>query len=113
MSGTIFSGFGYWNALVWLFFFGVSVAFAFYFRSHGRIDYRKGTPQDDIYYSGNAVPQDGADITVPAEAAYWGFKRALAPLYATLEKIHSGNGSDYLGYFFLTFAIITLLMILT
>jgi hypothetical protein len=113
MGGTIISGFGYWNALVWLLFFGISVAFAFYFRTHGRNDYRKGTPQDEVYYSGNAVPQDGADISIPASATYWGFKQACAPLYAWLDKMHSGNGSDYLGYFFLFFAVIALLMLLT
>ena len=112
MSNTIFSGFGYWNALIWLFFFGVSAAFAFYFSSYGRNDYRKGTPQDEIYYSGNPVPQDGADISVPASAVYWGFKRACAPLYAWLDKVHSGNGADYMGYFLLSFALISLLMLI-
>ena len=111
MSNTVFSGFGYWNALIWLFFFGVAAAFAFYFRSHGRNDYRKGTSQDEIFYFGNSVPQDGADTSVPASAAYWGFKRACAPLYAWLDKMHSGNGTDYMGYFLITLAVISLLMV--
>jgi hypothetical protein len=112
MSGTIYSGFGYWNALFWLFFFVVAAAFAFYFRWFGRNDYRKGTSQDEIYYSGNAVPQGGADVSVPASAAYWGFKRACAPLYAWLDRVHSGNGADYMGYFLLTFVLISLSMLL-
>ena len=112
MSNTIFSGYGYWNVFVWLFFFGVAVSFAIYFRSHGRNDYRNGTSQDEIFYSGNAVPQDGTDVSVPASAAYWGFKRACAPLYAWLDKLHNGNGSDYMGYFILTFAAISLLIVL-
>jgi hypothetical protein len=112
MSNTIFSGFGYWNALIWLFFFGVAATFAFYFNSQGRRDHRKGTPQDEIYYSGNVVPQDGADVTVPASSVYWGFKRACEPLYNWLDKFHNGNGADYMGYFLLAYAVISLIMIL-
>lgn len=108
---TIFSGFGYWNPLLLLFFFGVAAAGVLFLRSRGRSDYRKGTPQDEIFYSGNAVPQDGADVSVPASAAYWGFKRACAPLYKWLEKVHNGDASDYFGYFILSLAVISLLIL--
>lgn len=112
MGSTIFSGYGYWDAALWLFFFGVAAAFVLYFRYQGRSDYHKGTAQDEIFFSGNSVPQDGADISVPASAAYWGFKRACAPLYAWLDRFHNGDVSDYAGYFILTLAVIALLMLI-
>ena len=105
------SGFGFWNVFVWLVFFGVLYCFAMWFRSLGRTDYKRNTDQDEIYWSGNDVPDDGSEISVPASASYWGFRVAMEPLYAILNRFHSGNASDYAGYFIVTTALLGLLIL--
>lgn len=105
MFGSIFSGAGFWDAgalLLMLVFVGLYVRFI---RSMGRTDYKKGTPQDEIYYSGNVVPE--ADIfAVPASSSYWGFREALKAYYSRMSAMHTGVGTDYVGAFLITGAVI-------
>lgn len=112
MWGQLDTGFGYWNVFVWLFFFVMISCFVLWVRSLGRMDYKRNTAQDEIYWSGNEVPEDGAEISVPASSSYWGFRVAMAPLYDILNRFHSGNASDYAGYFVVTVALIGLLVLL-
>lgn len=110
MWGQIETGYGYWNVFVWLVMFTLVSGFVLWFRSLGRMDYRRNTDQDEIYWSGNEVPADGGKISVPASASYWGFRVAMEPLYNLLSRFHSGNAADYAGYFVVTAAIIGLLL---
>ena len=105
------TGFGYWNVFVWLVLFVLVSGFVLWVRSLGRMDYKRNTDQDEIYWSGNEVPVDGANISVPASASYWGFRVAMEPLYAVLNLFHSGNASDYAGYFVVTTAVVGLLLL--
>ena len=105
------TGFGYWNVFVWLIMFALVSGFVLWLRSFGRMDYKRNTDQDEIYWSGNEVPADGAKISVPASASYWGFRVVMEPLYALLNRLHSGNASDYAGYFVVMTAIIGLLLL--
>ena len=109
MWNQLETGFGYWNVFVWLFLFVIVAGFVLWVRSLGRTDYKRNTEQDEIYWSGNEVPDDGAKISVPASSSYWGFRVAMEPLYALLHRFHSGNASDYAGYFIVTVALIGLL----
>ena len=111
MWNQLETGFGYWNVFVWLVMFLLVSGFALWLRCLGRTDYKRNTDQDEIYWSGNEVPTDGANISVPASASYWGFRVAMAPLYAVLDRFHSGSASDYAGYFVVTTAIIGLLLL--
>jgi hypothetical protein len=106
MWSQLDTGFGHWNVFVWLFFFVVISAFTLWVRSLGRMDYKRNTDQDEIYWSGNPVPEDGAEFSVPASSSYWGFRVAMEPLYTLLNRFHSGNASDYAGYFVVTAALI-------
>ena len=108
--GHIEVGFGYWNAFVWVVMFLIISGFALWFRSLCRMDYKRNTDQDEIYLSGNEVPSDGAKISVPASASYWGFRVTMKPLYDVLDKFHSGNAADYAGYFVVMTAIIGILL---
>ncbi|MDR1379261.1 MAG: hydrogenase [Synergistaceae bacterium] len=112
MWNQLETGFGYWNVFVWLFFFLIVSGFVLWVRSLGRMDYKRNTDQDEIYLSGNEVPEDGAAISVPASSSYWGFRVAMEPLYRLLDRFHSGNASDYAGYFVVTTALIGLLILL-
>jgi hypothetical protein len=111
MWNQLESGFGHWNVFVWLFFFVAISGFALWLRSLGRSDYKRNTDQDEIYWSGNPVPEDGAKIAVPASSSYWGFRVAMGPLYERLNQFHSGNASDYAGYFIVTAALIGLVVL--
>ena len=112
MWGQISVSLGHWNPLVWIFFFLIICGFVLWVRSFGRMDYKRNSDQDEIYWSGNEVPEDGAEISVPASASYWGFRVAMEPLYRILDTFHSGNASDYAGYFVVTVALIGLLVLL-
>ena len=111
MWSQLETGAGYWNDFVWLFFFVIISGFVLWARSFGRMDYKRNTDQDEIFLSGNEVPDDGAKISVPASASYWGFRVAMEPLYELLNRFHSGNASDYAGYFVVTAALIGLLVL--
>ena len=111
MWNQLETGFGYWNVFAWLILFLLVSGFVLWVRSLGRSDYKRNTDQDEIYWSGNEVPADGANISVPASASYWGFRIAMEPLYSLLNRFHSGNASDYAGYFVVTTAVIGLLLL--
>lgn len=112
MWTKVITGFGYWDIYAWLIFLAIACFFTLWLRSYGRQDYKEGTYQDEIYFSGNDVPEDGEHISVPADSAYWGFIKVFRPYYDVMLSIHNGLAQDYLGYFVLTIAILTALIVL-
>lgn len=112
MLGSIFTGFGFWDFGNWLLFFVIAAVFTSWVRSQGRQDYKKGTEQDQIYFSGNELPEDSLDVTVPASSSYWGFRKALKPYYDKLIGFHSGYTTEYVGWFVVTTSILLVLVIL-
>ena len=111
MFGSIFSGAGFWDAgslILMLIFIGGYVRFI---RTMGRTDYKKGTPQDEIYYSGNIVP-DADVFSVPASSSYWGFRVALKGYYARIVAMHTGVGTDYVGACLIVAAIVLVLALI-
>ncbi|MFA5622469.1 MAG: hydrogenase [Thermovirgaceae bacterium] len=112
MWEKVYSGFGYWDVYIWLFFFVICAVIILLIRSLGRSDYKEGTEQDEIFYGSNIVPEDGADMGVPAASAYWGFVEALKPYYEWLIELHTGIASEYVGYFMLTMAVVAVLVLL-
>jgi hypothetical protein len=111
MFGSLFTGFGYWDFGSWLLFFILAGAMTTWLRSQGRQDYKKGTEQDQIYFSGNEL-RDSEEITVPASSSYWGFRKALKPYYDKLVAFHSGQTVTYVGWFLVTTALLMVLVIL-
>lgn len=112
MFGSLFTGFGFWDFGSWLTFFAIALGLTLWFRSQGRQDYKKGTEQDQIYFSGNELPDDSVDVTVPASSSYWGFRVAFKGYYEKMVKFHSGNMSEYVGWFVMTTTIVLILAIL-
>lgn len=108
MWASVETGFGFWDVYAWLVFFALAAAGFLWFRSHGRADYRRGTDQDEIFYGGNPVPEDGEELSVPASSAYWGFTRALEGWYGWLTALHTGIATEYLGYLVLVMAVLAL-----
>ncbi len=111
MWPKVVSGFGYWDIYVWLIFLAIACFFTMWLRNTGRQDYKEGTYQDEIYFSGNDVPEDGEDISVPADSAYWGFTKFFRPYYDFMALFHNGLAQDYLGYFVVFIAILTALIV--
>ena len=58
MLGTVYTGFGYWDVWSWAAFFAIAAALVLWLRAQGREDYKEGTDQDEIYWSGNIVPEE-------------------------------------------------------
>ena len=111
MWNQIDTGAGHWNVFVWLVMFVLISGFVLWARSFSRMDYKRNTDQDEIYWSGNEVPDDGAKISVPASASYWGFRITMKPFYDVMDWFHSGNATDYAGYFVIMTAIIGILLL--
>lgn len=105
MFGSIFSGAGFWDAGAWILAFLFVGGAVLFIRRMGRSDYKKGTDQDEIYYSGNVVP-DAEVFTVPASSSYWGFREALKGYYSHLTALHRGIATEYVGWFVFTAALI-------
>ncbi|HCL78526.1 MAG TPA: hydrogenase [Synergistaceae bacterium] len=112
MWGVVHTGFGSWDALAWILFFGIAAFFLLWFRSLGRSDYKKGTDQDEIFWSSNVVPEDGAHISVPADAAYWGFRKGMEPFYKGLVGMHTGLAPDIVGWYVVVVAIMSVLILI-
>jgi hypothetical protein len=110
--GKVYTGFGYWDVGAWILFFAVAAFYILWLRSQGRSDYKKGTAQDEIYWSGNEVPEDGAELSVPASSAYWGFRKALEPFYKGLLGMHTGIATDMVGYYVLSVAFMAVFILL-
>ena len=105
MFNSVFSGAGFWDAGVWVLMFIFAGGYAWLIRRAGRSDYKKGTAQDEVYYSGNVMP-DVDVFTVPASSSYWGFREALKAYYSRLSAMHTGVATEYVGWFVLTGAVI-------
>lgn len=112
MTSRVFTGFGYWDVWTWIAFALVAAAVAGWIRSQGRKDYKEGTDQDEIFFGGNPVPEDGADYRVPASSAYWGFTRALEGYYRPLLALHSGVATEYVGMMVAVIALMAVLVLL-
>ncbi len=110
--GKVFTGFGFWDVGAWIVFFAVAAVYVLWLRSQGRSDYKKGTEQDEIFWSGNMTPEDGEELTVPASSAYWGFRKALEPFYDRLVRMHTGIATDILGYYVLVVAFMAAFILL-
>ncbi len=90
--GTVFSGFGTWNAGAWVLFFLIASAGVLAFRRTGRVGFRPGEHRDEIFYGGNPAEDPNA-LQVPASAAYWGFGRALDGYYRFFVALHDGDAT--------------------
>jgi len=90
--------YGLWNPLVW----GVALVIAFLIvyiiRGFGKTGYKKDTEQTKVFLSGN--PESEKELMhIKASNVYWGFLEALKWIYSALDKMHTGNVSDYVLWF--------------
>lgn len=89
------TGSGAWAPLLWAAGFVVAVAIALLVRSRGEKGYKKGTAQEEPFFSGNAAPEKG----IGEANAYWGFFAAMEKYYNWAREMHSGIVNDYVYAF--------------
>jgi len=111
MNG-ITSGFGAWNPIAWvLLFLGILVV-AFFVRSFGRKDYKRGTGQTKVFLSGNEEPDESRALHVRGDHLYWGMIDGLAGYYRRVRALHTGILSDYVTWFVGVLAVVFIILVL-
>lgn len=96
---TLDTGYGFYNPLLWVFAFIVILFIAYFIRGFGNKSYKKGTDQTQVFLSGNPEADDKELMHVGGKNMYWGFTEALKFPYKIIEKMHTGNVSDYVLWF--------------
>lgn len=95
---TLWTGSGLWNPLVW----GVAIVIAFLIiyilRGFGKKEYKEETEQTKVFLSGNPELEK-EEMHVKASNVYWGFMESLKWVYKVLDKMHTGNVTDYVLWF--------------
>ena len=95
---TFKTGSGFWNPLIW----GVVIVIAFLIiyilRGFGKKEYKKETEQTKIFLSGNPELEKEM-MHIKSSNVYWGFMESFKWLYKILDKMHTGNVSDYVLWF--------------
>ena len=104
-TGTDNFGTGYWNPLVWGLAFIIVFLIVYIIRGIGKKDYKKDTEQTKVFLSGNPELEK-EKMHVKASNVYWGFMETLKWLYKGLDKVHSGNVSDYILFFVIILGIL-------
>ena len=89
---------GLWNPLVW----GIAVVLIFLIiyviRGFGKKGFKEETEQAKVFLSGNPE-YEKEKMHVKASNVYWGFMESLRWVYKFLNKMHTGNVSDYVLWF--------------
>lgn len=107
---TLNTGTGYWNAVCWIVFFLLLSLIVFLIRALGRKDYKKGTDQTKVFFSGNEVPEVSAQH-VRADNIYWGYKKALERYYKAINAIHTGFAPDYVMWYVICTALMLIVIV--
>jgi hypothetical protein len=106
---TLETGNGLWNPLVW----GIAIIIAFLIiyilRGFGQKGYKEKTEQTKVFLSGNPEPEK-EKMHIGANNVYWGFTESLKWLYDALDKMHTGNVSDYVLWFVVIMGALFLIM---
>ena len=89
---------GWWNPLVWGIVIVIAFLIIYVIRGFGKKEYKEGTEQTKVFLSGNPE-YEKEKMHVKASNVYWGFMESLKWVYKVLEKMHTGNVSDYVLWF--------------
>ncbi|MDR0439327.1 MAG: hydrogenase [Methanocalculaceae archaeon] len=111
MIGTLATGFGFWNPLMWIIVIVVAIFFSWLLWKLGETNYEGNIWQTAPYLSGNDEPEKEA-IHIRAGNMYWGFTKALSVYYDHLIPLHSGIVSDYISWFLIGVVVLFMVVIL-
>lgn len=109
--GTVSTGAGHWNALLWVIAAFVAVLLAYILFRMGNPTYNRGTEQTKPFISGwKEIDKHYSHI--PGGNVYWGIREALKDYYAWMKDMHSGIVNDYMSWFVLVTAIIMIIIVI-
>ena len=111
MIGTLVTGFGVWNPLIWIVVIAVALLFSWLIWRCGEVDYEEDAETTAPYLSGNAEPEKGA-VHISAGNMYWGFTKTMSAYYDRLIPLHSGIVNDYVSWFLIGVVILFVVVIL-
>ena len=106
---TLETGSGFWNPLIW----GIAIIVAFLImyivRGFGKKEYKEKTGQTQVFLSGNPE-YEKEKMHIKGSNVYWGFTETLRWVYKVLEKMHTGNVSDYVLWFVVVLAVVFIIV---
>ena len=106
---TFQTGSGFWNPIVWIIAILISFLIVLIVRGFGRKDFKDKTGQTQAFLSGN--PEYEKEVMhIKGGNVYWGFTESMKWIIDGLEKMHTGNVSDYVLSFIIIMAILLLLI---
>jgi hypothetical protein len=107
---TLSTGSGLWNPLVWGIVIVIAFLIIYILRGFGKKGYKKETEQTKVFLSGNPE-YEKEKMHVKANNVYWGFLESLKWVYNVLEKMHTGNISDYILWFMVIMGLCFIIMV--
>ncbi|RLF55052.1 MAG: hydrogenase [Thermoplasmata archaeon] len=110
MLERIFTGSGFWNPLIWLIAFVVSILIVLILRSLGRPGFKREGDKTKPFLCGNI--KDIETISPRSENLYWGFRESLKGYYKVMERFHSGDIRDYIFWFIFVIVLLFLMEVL-
>lgn len=99
------TGSGFWNPLIWIIAIIIAFLIIYIIRGFGNKDYKKQTEQTKVFLSGNPEPEK-EKLHVGGSNVYWGFLDSFKWLYKILDRMHTGNVSDYILWFVIIMGIL-------
>jgi len=106
---TLLTGSGIWNPLIWIVIIVITILLVYIIRGFGNKKYKKDTEQTKVFLSGNPE-YEKEEMHVKASNVYWGFMETLNWLYKKLDKMHTGNVSDYILWFVVIMGLLFLII---
>ena len=100
---------GFWNPLIWLVIIVIAFLIVYIIRGRGKNEFKKQTEQTKVFLSGNPELEK-EQMHVKASNVYWGFMESFKWLYNGLEKMHTGNVSDYILWFVIILGVLFLIL---
>jgi hypothetical protein len=100
---------GFWNPLIWGIVIGIALLFIYIIRGLGKTGHKEQTEQTKVFLSGNPEGEK-EKLHVGGSNVYWGFIDSFKWLYKALEKMHTGNVSDYILWFVVIMGILFIVM---
>ena len=109
LLNSLQTGSGFWNPLVWGTAFIIIFLIAYIIRGYGQREYKKDTEQSKVFLSGNPeYPKE--KMHVKGSNIYWGFLESMKWIYNVLDKMHTGNVSDYILWFVVILGVLFVLI---
>ena len=95
-----------WNPLIWGIAIIIAYLIIYIIRGFGKKGFKERTEQAKVFLSGNPELEK-EKMHVGGSNVYWGFTESL---YGSLEKMHTGNVSDYILWFVIILGVMFLII---